>query len=150
MINELESLNGLIVQWAKARKLDTADPARQFLKVIEEFYEIFDPNNTSELTIDAIGDYHITLIILALQTGCDIEYPEHYIEGFSNVNGRIAAAIARGKPVGLLIGEAILANEGMATDINVGYGCCIAQAYNEIKDRKGEMRNGVFVKEEDL
>lgn len=27
---------------------------------------------------------------------------------------------------------------------------CIATAYNEIKDRKGKMINGVFVKEEDL
>jgi hypothetical protein len=27
---------------------------------------------------------------------------------------------------------------------------CIASAYDEIKDRKGRMINGVFVKEEDL
>src|SRR5690625_778056 len=27
---------------------------------------------------------------------------------------------------------------------------CVYQAYNEIKDRKGKMINGVFVKEEDL
>ena len=27
---------------------------------------------------------------------------------------------------------------------------CIRQAYNEIKDRKGKMINGVFVKEADL
>ncbi|MDK6628509.1 hypothetical protein QP225_09165, partial [Aerococcus urinae] len=34
--------------------------------------------------------------------------------------------------------------------IDKGIGDCLQIAYQEIKDRKGKMVNGVFVKEEDL
>lgn len=68
----------------------------------------------------------------------------------SAVKGSLAGRVARGKPIheevqGLCFWLAHLAN-CMNWDILE----CIDQAWNEIKDRKGRMIDGAFVKEEDL
>jgi NTP pyrophosphatase (non-canonical NTP hydrolase) len=103
--NKMEDLNltKKIQQWAVDRNLHTADPNRQFLKLVEELGELANgmARGNQELIIDSIGDIYVVLTILSMQLGLDVEY-------------------------------------------------CIASAYDEIKDRKGKMVNGVFVKEEDL
>lgn len=38
----------------------------------------------------------------------------------------------------------------IAHQLGLGYNDCLWEAYGQIKDRKGKMINGVFVKEEDL
>jgi len=38
----------------------------------------------------------------------------------------------------------------LCTQLGIDYDECVRMAYNEIKDRKGKMIDGVFVKEEDL
>lgn len=93
----------LIKQWAVDRNLHTADPNRQFLKLVEELGELANgmARHNTELIIDSIGDIYVVLTILSMQLDLDVEK-------------------------------------------------CIDQAYNEIKDRKGKMINGVFVKQEDL
>lgn len=92
-----------IKRWAKDRGLDTADPAKQMLKLGEECGELCQgmAKGNQEQIIDSIGDIYVVLTVLSLQLGLDIE-------------------------------------------------ACIEQAYNEIKDRKGQMIDGVFVKEADL
>ena len=89
--------------WAKVRNLDTADPNKQMLKLIEEVGELAEglAKDNVELIIDAIGDVQVVLVILAEQLGLSVED-------------------------------------------------CWSVAYDEIKDRHGEMQNGVFVKSEDL
>ena len=92
-----------IKRWAVERKLHTADPGKQILKLGEEFGELcqgFVKDRPSQV-IDSIGDMYVVLTILAMQLGTSI-------------------------------------NE------------CVSQAYDEIRDRRGAMVNGVFVKEEDL
>ena len=100
---EEKSYTELIKLWAKDKRLDTASPDKQFLKVIEEVGEIAEgmAKGRPEQIKDSIGDVYVTLVILAMQHGLGIED-------------------------------------------------CIKAAYNEIKDRKGKMIDGVFVKEEDL
>ena len=39
---------------------------------------------------------------------------------------------------------------GLSMQMNIDITECLEIAYNEIKDRKGKLVNGVFVKEEDL
>lgn len=92
-----------IKQWAIDRNLHTADPAKQILKLGEEYGELCQglAKGNSDQVIDSIGDMYVVLTVLSLQLGLDIE-------------------------------------------------SCIDQAYDEIKDRKGKMINGVFVKEEDI
>ena len=38
----------------------------------------------------------------------------------------------------------------LSMQLGLNIGDCIKDAYDEIKDRKGKMVNGVFVKEQDL
>jgi NTP pyrophosphatase (non-canonical NTP hydrolase) len=97
------SMTKKIEQWAKDRGLDSADPAKQALKLGEEFGELCQGLAKSDmpLVIDSIGDMYVVLTVLSMQLGVNIED-------------------------------------------------CIETAYNEIKDRKGKMVNGTFVKESDL
>ena len=99
-------MNDLLIKtkaWAKVRNLDTADPNKQMLKLIEEVGELAEgmAKNDLDLIVDAIGDVQVVLVILAEQLGLSVED-------------------------------------------------CWSIAYDEIKDRKGKMQNGVFVKSEDL
>lgn len=105
----LEELNAKIIDWAKARGIDKADPKGQFLKVVEELGELAEgmAKDKPAQIVDSFGDVLVTLIILNQQ----------------------------------------LINNGV---IEQGIIECLASAYDEIKNRKGEMVNGVFVKEEDL
>ncbi|CZR03482.1 MazG-like family protein [Trichococcus collinsii] len=99
----ITALTALIEEWARERGLDAADPAKQMLKLGEEYGELCQglAKDKPEQVKDSIGDMYVVLTILSLQ-------------------------------LGLSVGE------------------CIAGAYAEIKDRKGEMINGIFVKEADL
>lgn len=97
------SLTKLIEKWAIDRGLDTADPNKQMLKLMEEVGELAQGivKNNQHQIYDSIGDVYVALVILTWQMGWQIEY-------------------------------------------------CIHAAWNEIKDRKGKLINGTFIKEEDL
>lgn len=64
--------------------------------------------------------------------------------------GEIAGDLARGRDVKDSIGDSIVVLVGLAKLCGTSIEECAEFAYNEIKDRKGEMRNGVFIKESDL
>lgn len=99
----IDDLTIKIENWARKRKLHQADPAKQTLKLGEEFGELCEglAKGRKEQVKDSIGDMYVVLTILAMQMNLNIEE-------------------------------------------------CIAAAYEEIKDRKGMMVNGMYVKEEDL
>ncbi|ARU14688.1 DNA binding protein [Streptococcus phage P9854] len=97
-----------INEWAISKGLNKGNPKIEWMKVTEEVGEIRDvflkPNDFDDPEMalkDAIGDSIVTLVVLCLQLGYDVEE-------------------------------------------------CLKIAYNNIKDRKGKMVNGTFVKEEDL
>lgn len=66
--------------------------------------------------------------------------------------GELAKAINKGKldeakdGIGDTVVTLICISEQLGLDFNE----CLEFAYNEIKDRKGKLINGIFVKEEDL
>ena len=64
--------------------------------------------------------------------------------------GELASGIAKGKEdvVYDSIGDAVVVLTILAAQSGVQIEDCIDFAYNEIKDRKGRMVNGVFVKDE--
>ena len=66
--------------------------------------------------------------------------------------GEVASALARNEQVALRdgIGDVIVTLIILARQSNMTLEECLAFAYQEIKDRTGEMINGTFVKSEDL
>ena len=100
---DINLLTEKIDEWAIDRNLDTAEPEKQMLKMIEEVGELAEglAKGNLDKIIDSVGDVYVVLTILTLQMDLDISD-------------------------------------------------CIAIAYEEIRNRKGKMINGVFVKEADL
>ena len=166
-----------VEDWARVRKLDTADPKAQALKVVEEFTEMvlaFDDfkamkkiserldgldelANTKNEVIDGVGDMYVTLIILCQQLDIDFEsirertnYPRAV--DASMVMFQLAAGVSKGTESAI---ESSIANtmstaNYIAQHINVEPIGCLQVAYNEIKDRKGMMIESTFVKYDDL
>ena len=59
-------------------------------------------------------------------------------------------AEARNRRIADSIGDCVVVLTILATQNGLQIEDCIAQAYDEIKDRRGVMKDGVFVKEEDV
>ena len=67
--------------------------------------------------------------------------------------GELAADISRGRPrrcIADSIGDCVVVLTILAAQQGLKIEDCIAQAHEEIKDRRGVMLDGVFVKEEDV
>ena len=67
-------------------------------------------------------------------------------------SGELAAAIVRGDMEQTIdaIGDIMVVLTILAQQLGLDLAGCYFLAYNEIKNRKGEMVNGVFVKNQDL
>ena len=64
--------------------------------------------------------------------------------------GELSDNICKGKDIKDDIGDMIVVLINIAERNNLTIEECLEQAYNDIKDRKGKMIDGVFVKEDDL
>ena len=67
--------------------------------------------------------------------------------------GELAADISKGRKRGKIadsIGDCVVVLTILAAQNGLKIEDCIAQAYDEIKERRGVMQDGVFVKEEDM
>ncbi len=66
--------------------------------------------------------------------------------------GELCEGMAKDKRVDVLdaIGDMYVVLTILSMQIGANIEDCIGQAYEEIRDRKGKMVNGVFVKEDDL
>jgi NTP pyrophosphatase (non-canonical NTP hydrolase) len=66
--------------------------------------------------------------------------------------GELASGIAQGKHEVVVdgIGDAVVVLTILAAQHNVSIEQCIEHAWNEIKDRRGMLKDGVWVKESDL
>lgn len=71
----LDDLTGLIKVWAIDRGLDTADPYKQMLKVVEELGELAEglAKGNMDMVEDSIGDEFVTLVILSMQLNLNFE-----------------------------------------------------------------------------
>ena len=77
-----------VEQWAKERKLDKADPAKQMLKLFEEGGELaaaIARNNMND-KVDAIGDIIVVLTVLGMQLNIDIA--QAYRIAYEQIKGR--------------------------------------------------------------
>ena len=66
--------------------------------------------------------------------------------------GELASAMARSNDALTkdAVGDIVVVLTVLCTQLNISVEECIRIAYDEIKDRKGKMVNGVFMKEADL
>ncbi|ATF25358.1 hypothetical protein CNY62_02530 [Brochothrix thermosphacta] len=66
--------------------------------------------------------------------------------------GELASAMARSNDALTkdAVGDIVVVLTVLCTQLNISVEECIRIAYDEIKDRKGKMVNGVFIKEADL
>lgn len=147
--------------WSVERGLDTADPTKQRLKLWEEFGELNAAiaRDNREGAIDAIGDMLVVMIIYCQQSKCYLdELFEPYEANTAHWNEiEIYKMIDFAGMEIFKTRESICAIKnittnlsGVAYKLNTSLERCLQSAYNEIKDRRGRMVNGVFVKESDL
>lgn len=112
-----------VIQWGIDRNIiQDSNLQSQSIKLEEEFDELRAAiaSGNGAEIKDAIGDMTVVLTMMAEIYGRDYD-PENYIEGIPNID-----------------------------DITPYFEECLESAYNEIKDRKGKLINGVFVKEIDF
>ncbi|EIZ1603212.1 TPA: MazG-like family protein [Enterococcus faecalis] len=88
----------------------------------------------------------------AREKNLDIAEPEKQMLKVVEEVGEVAAALARNNKNDLRdgIGDVVVTLIILAMQNNMDLYECLNQAYSEIKNRQGEMVNGVFVKEADL
>lgn len=159
-----------IEQWANDRNLiKGSTPQKQMLKLMEEFGELCAgiAKNKPEMIKDAIGDCTVVLTILNQQTETLIDINETINESYKlvkNTNddttvstllfayhaGNLANAIGCDEDPYAFITCLFASLVLISSKCYLNLTDCVQHAYNQIKDRKGKMIDGVFVKEEDL
>ncbi|MDW4457585.1 MazG-like family protein [Staphylococcus saprophyticus] len=162
MSNLLE-LTKNIEQWAVDRKLHTADPIKQYDKLIEEFGELMKGINKNDMPMieDSIGDMYVVMVIMGMQTRnslvnllevskVDTLRPQHNTFMYMHVMDDLARELNKGSYILSEIYELKKQLIKTSGEYYLDFTDCVELAYIEIKDRKGEMRNGSFIKEADL
>jgi uncharacterized protein YabN with tetrapyrrole methylase and pyrophosphatase domain len=117
----------LIRQWANERGIyEKGDVKTQYIKLQEEAGELAKAimNNDYDEFVDAIGDCVVVLTNLAELGNKFFETTDDYYED----------VIGDGGSKMLQPGDSITIES------------CIESAWNEIKNRKGKMQNGTFIK----
>ena len=76
--------------------------------------------------------------------------PESQMLKLMEEAGELASDIAKRRDVKDSIGDTLVVLTLIARQFGTNLEECYSLAYNEIKDRKGRMINGTFVKEQDL
>lgn len=157
----MEKLIKKVEQWAIERGLNTADPNKQRLKLWEEFGELNAAiaRDDREGAIDAIGDMLVVIIIYKQQIGHDSnDVFETELDNLVFLGRLEDSALLDYIGWGISDSRSYIYGLGMVVEnltmlayrLGTNLEECLAAAYDVIKDRKGKMINGVFVKEEDL
>lgn len=162
---KIQELIKLIEQWAIDRELDKNGTVEgQLIKTAEEVSELIigmSKGNLLEIK-DAIGDVFVTLVVgnlICNSTEILKDYQSVVIRdeskyGKYNLIMRILYSMNR-----LMFEELYAKREVSSLMQDLMYVCklydldfldCVESAYNEIADRKGVVRDGTFIKEDDL
>jgi len=158
----MEKLIKKVEEWSIDRGLNTADPNTQRLKLWEEFGELnaaIARDNRDDV-IDAIGDMLVVMIIYCQQSHypktkelfeVDVVLLEYYDRmSIIEILERAARGILDAKITIKRVREVVTILANMTERLDTTLEECLQSAYDVIKDRKGKMINGMFVKESDL
>ena len=162
----MQQLIKQVEQWADDRNLiDGSNPKKQMLKLMEEFGELCGgiAKNKPEVIKDSIGDCFVVLTILNKQVRSGYCIADNYnkeiiahwgiddlLLGIVHTLGEIAVSIKYSKSCIALFRAMVGFLHQIADKQGLIFQDCVQHAYDQIKDRKGKMIDGVFVKEEDL
>ena len=159
----MEELIKKIENWAEERNLiKGSTPQKQFIKLMEEFGELCSgvAKNKPDLIKDSIGDCFVVTVILKCQFKTNLFIrPSSFYKNLdvSLILARVAryAVLIPGNDLSeqekLEIICGIVRNLiNISILLDVDFESCVQAAWDEIKDRKGRMIDGVFVKEGDL
>lgn len=160
-----EKLNELISKvqkWFYDRNLHTQDPNKQFLKLYEEIGELSRglAENDEAVIKDSIGDIAVVLIGLTLQLGIkttDI-FPENSTFVLLNAAKKEdyfvlvmdQSLVAYFNRQDYQLKNVVYELMRVAYLLDYNFTDCLEIAYEEIKDRKGKLVDGVWIKEERL
>jgi NTP pyrophosphatase (non-canonical NTP hydrolase) len=64
--------------------------------------------------------------------------------------GELSDSICKGQPIIDDVGDILTVLLSLVMEHDLNFGQCLMHSYMEIRDRKGKMIDGVYVKEEDL
>lgn len=166
----MQQLIKQIEQWAEERNLiEGSTPQKQMLKLIEEFGELCGgiAKNKPEVIKDSIGDCFVVLTIMNAQyrnkstksnaNQSHLLIPTGHFRATSLEEALLRTAAKIGNfanmtappddwDVNSLANYLYLISQMTTLDFKD----CVQHAYNQIKDRKGKMVDGIWVKEEDL
>ena len=151
-----------IEQWAEERNIISGSkPIDQAMKLFSEFGELADNVGKGRDCRDDIGDIFVVLTIMVKQQDRTIF---DYIGRVPTEIGNIKIHVAE---LSDMISQLVLNLDNHRAFYSYGYSRCVGYlsniakhfdytveecvevAYNDIKDRKGVMSNGVFIKESD-
>ena len=162
-MNTKMNLEEKVQQWFVDRNLHEANPVKQFLKLMEESGELFEgiAKYKSELIYDALGDIQVVLIGLdqQIKNGAHISANQQELElllmvsSLGNIAQKLYAYVCHNETQIPLIKADLMFLDSVVSTVSFFNGTtaenCLEEAYEVIKDRKGKMIDGVFVKEED-
>nr|WP_026287439.1 MazG-like family protein [Gracilibacillus lacisalsi] len=99
-----------------------------------------------------MNDLTTAIEMWAVDRKLDEAQPEKQMLKLQEEVGELAAGLARGNQDQVIdaIGDVYVVLTILSMQLHLDVRDCVNHAYYQIKDRKGEMRDGVFVKEEDL
>jgi len=162
----LQELITAIEQWAEDRNIiKGSKPIDQAMKLFSEFGELADNVSKGRDCRDDIGDCAVVMTIIMAQSDLNFyDYAKNCMLGsiydlkynvaqLGAAIGDFVSDISSNNYISLSTDDFIYCIEWLniiATKVGSSLQECVQIAYNDIKDRKGILWNGVFVKESDL
>lgn len=156
----MQDLIAKIEQWAEDRNIiKGSKPIDQAMKLFSEFGELADNVGKGRDCRDDIGDIFVVLTIMCKQTNNELFLKTAELENLSLKQYVIELGLSLNQ-----FSYNCDTDSSCDDDVLVAVSClskiaslhnftlkeCAQIAYNDIKDRKGIMQNGVFIKEGDL
>lgn len=156
MIEKLEEYKEKIENWAEERGIyDVPDHYKQLLKLGEEFSELLvaiNKKDTQEMK-DAIGDMFVCIVNVGKILNINIldlviEEPNKKYEINSVSIYAVNALMCTDNKNALNLKLLVNILQGFCNHLKIDFLECVDLAWNTIKNRKGRMVNGKFVREE--
>ena len=151
-----------VVKWAKDRGIiPNSSFDAQYIKLVEELGELAlgIRKRNDDLIRDSIGDIAVVLINLAAIQGIDVKDIQiGWIKTTTSKFNLLAYFIGQlvferknKESMRTVVNDCLFLLESIATENGESFMKCCELAWNEIKDRKGYLReDGIFIKEEDI
>lgn len=162
-LKEMPLLIAKIEEWSKVRGIDKLPYETQRYKIMEEFGELFRAYYRGDLELlkDSLGDIIVTLIIYVQQFSKGernffeefwwvdkgaFQYLGYHLDQIATSTNLIYAGAS-----GIWVLRYVIADlKHIAKHYGWNLTDCIEHAWSEIKDRKGKVVDGKWIKEKDL